>query len=173
MGSVQGKEVDGVLFMEKSKINDLNMGNNSKPGLKFVTVPTSTAVVSRAYVYLCNVKSDTGGTQWLSGRVLDWRLKGRRFKPHRRHCIVYLMSKNINSILVLVQPRKTRPFISERLLMGRKELDQTNKNQSDNELIWDLLPLTPAYCLTWSIINDSQVQINKKIQLKSIIFSYS
>ena len=58
MGSVQGKEVDGVLFMEKSKINDLNMGNNSKPGLKFVTVPTSTAVVSRAYVFLCNVQSD-------------------------------------------------------------------------------------------------------------------
>ena len=52
MGSVQGKEVDGVLFMEKTLINDLNMGNNSKPGLKFVTVPTSGAVVSRAYVFI-------------------------------------------------------------------------------------------------------------------------
>ena len=29
--------------------------------------------------------------------------------------------------LVLVQPRKTRPYITERLLMGRKELNQTNK----------------------------------------------
>ena len=28
---------------------------------------------------------------------------------------------------VLVQPRKTRPFITERLLMGRKESNQTNK----------------------------------------------
>ena len=39
-------------------------------------------------------------------------------EPHRRHCVVSL-SKNINPRLVLVQPRKTRPFITERLLMGR------------------------------------------------------
>ena len=32
--------------------------------------------------------------------------------------------------LVLVQPRKTRPFITERLLMGRKESNQTNKHVS-------------------------------------------
>ena len=57
------------------------------------------------------------GTQWLSGRVLD---SGRRFEPLRRHCVVSL-SKNINPSLELVQPRKTRPFITERLLMGRKE----------------------------------------------------
>ena len=37
------------------------------------------------------------------------------------------LSKNINPSLVLVQPRKTRPFIIERLLMGRKESNQTNK----------------------------------------------
>ena len=29
--------------------------------------------------------------------------------------------------LVLVQPRKTRPCLTERLLMGRKESNQTNK----------------------------------------------
>ena len=55
--------------------------------------------------------------QWLSGTVLDSRPKGRGFEPHRRHCVVSL-SKNINPSLVLVQPRKTRPFITERLLMG-------------------------------------------------------
>ena len=66
------------------------------------------------------------GAQWLSGRVLDSRPKGREFEPHRRHCVVSL-SKNINPSLVLVQPRKTRPFITERLLMGRKESNQTNK----------------------------------------------
>ena len=66
------------------------------------------------------------GAQWLSGRVLDSRPKGRGFEPHRRHCIVSL-SKNINPSLVLVQPRKTRPFITERLLMGHKESNkQTN-----------------------------------------------
>ena len=66
------------------------------------------------------------GAQWLSGRALDSRPKGRGFEPHRRHCVVSL-SKNINPSLVLVQPRKTRPFITERLLMGRKESNQTNK----------------------------------------------
>ena len=67
------------------------------------------------------------GAQWLSGRVFDLRPKGHGFKPHRRHCVVSL-SKNINPILVLVQPRKIRPFITERLLMGRKEANQTNKS---------------------------------------------
>ena len=64
------------------------------------------------------------GAQWLSGRVLDLRPKGRGFEPHRRHCVVSL-SKNINPSLVLVQPRKTCPFITERLLMGRKESNQS------------------------------------------------
>ena len=58
--------------------------------------------------------------------MLDSRPRGLGFKPHRRHCVVSL-SKNINPSLVLVQPRKTRPYITERLLMGRKESNQTNK----------------------------------------------
>ena len=51
------------------------------------------------------------------------------FEPHRRHCVVSL-SKNINPSLVLVQPRKTRPFITERLLMGRKESNQTKQTKN-------------------------------------------
>ena len=40
------------------------------------------------------------------------------------------LSKNINPSLVLVQPRKIRLFITERLLMGRKESNkQTNKTK--------------------------------------------
>ena len=73
------------------------------------------------------------GAQWLSGRVLDSRPKGRGFEPHRRHCVVSL-SKNSNPSLVLVQPRKTRPFITERLLMGRKESNQTNKTKASSEI---------------------------------------
>ena len=58
---------------------------------------------------------DFMGAQWLSGRVLlDSRPKGSGFEPHRHHWVVSL-SKNINPSLVLVQPRKTRPFITERL----------------------------------------------------------
>ena len=30
------------------------------------------------------------GAQLLSGRVLDYRLRGRGFDPHRRHCVVVL-----------------------------------------------------------------------------------
>ena len=77
---------------------------------------------------LCIIYSDylyCMGAQRLSGRVLDSRRRGRGFEPHRRHCIVSL-SKNINPSLVLVEPRKTRP-LAERLLMGRKESNQTNK----------------------------------------------
>ena len=66
------------------------------------------------------------GTQWLSGRVLDSRLRGCVFEPHRHYCVVSL-NKNINPSFVLVQPRKTRPFITERLLMGHKESNQRNK----------------------------------------------
>ena len=55
--------------------------------------------------------------------MFDLRLRGSGFKPHWRHCVMSL-SKNINPSLVLVQPRKTRPFITERLLMGRKESNQ-------------------------------------------------
>ena len=58
--------------------------------------------------------------------MLDLIPRGRRFEPHRRHCVVSL-SKNINPSLVLVQPRKTRPFITEILLMGPKESNQTKK----------------------------------------------
>ena len=56
--------------------------------------------------------------------MLDSRLKGLGYEPHRRHCFVSL-SKNINPSLVLDQPRKTCPFINERLLIGRKESIQT------------------------------------------------
>ena len=83
--------------------------------------------------------------QWLSGRVLNWRPRGRGFEPHRRHCVVSL-SKNINPSLVLVQPRKTRPFITERLLMGRKESNQTKPLYS--RLSLTQLCITQYYHLT-------------------------
>ena len=76
----------------------------------------------------CTFKYLHTGVRERSGRVLDLRPKGRVFEPHRRHCVVSL-SKNINPSLVLVQPRKTRPFITERLLMGRKKSSQTNKKK--------------------------------------------
>ena len=51
--------------------------------------------------------------------------------------LVYFLEEYFNNILpkflqlspslVLVQPRKTHPYLTERLLMGRKESKQTNK----------------------------------------------
>ena len=69
-------------------------------------------------------------TQWYSGRVLDSRWRGSGFEPHRSHCVVSL-SKNIKSSLVLVQLRKTSPLKTERLLMGHKESNQTNRHFCD------------------------------------------
>ena len=70
------------------------------------------------------------------------------------------LSKNNSPSLVLVQPRKTRPFITERLLMGRKESDQTNKQN-----------ILANYCTTFDYLfelirerrlyNDSSEFINK------------
>ena len=60
------------------------------------------------------------------GSVEECFTQDRGCEPHRRHCVVSL-SKNIYPSLVLAQPRKTRPFITERLLMGHKESNQTNK----------------------------------------------
>ena len=54
------------------------------------------------------------GAQWLSGRVLDSRQRGHGFEPN---CFVSLS----NPSLVMVEPRKTCLFRTERLLMGRKE----------------------------------------------------
>ena len=73
-----------------------------------------------------NFSLDCHGSAVASGRVLDLRPKGRGFEPHRRQCVVVL-EQDIYPSLVLVQPSKTHPYITERLLMGRKESNQTNK----------------------------------------------
>ena len=47
-------------------------------------------------------------------------------------------ARHINPSLVLVPPRKTRPYLTERLLMGRKESNRTNKQtnkQTDKKYI--------------------------------------
>ena len=40
--------------------------------------------------HLLGLDARKPGAQWLSGRVLDSRPKGRGFEPHRRHCVVVL-----------------------------------------------------------------------------------
>ena len=89
------------------------------------------------------------GAQWLSGRKLDSRLRGRVFELHKRHCIVSF-SKNINPSLVLVQPRKTCPFITERLLMGRKESNQTKYSEQHSVLIQDHIRNSTVFIWVWT-----------------------
>ena len=41
-------------------------------------------------VWLAVNHNTSMGVQWLSGRVLDLRQRGRQFELHRRHCVVVL-----------------------------------------------------------------------------------
>ena len=55
-------------------------------------------------VYCVNANKDAkahfdfffSGAQWLSGRVLDSRPKGRGFEPHRHHCVVSLSKTHLS-----------------------------------------------------------------------------
>ena len=76
----------------------------------------------------------TKGAQWLSGRELDSRPRGRRLKLNRHHSAVVSLARHIYPSLVQVQPRKTCPCLTLRLLMGRKESNQTNKKGMTNHV---------------------------------------
>ena len=51
------------------------------------------------------------------------------YEIHVKYCLNQptFDARHIYPSLVLVQPRKIRPYITERLLMGRKESKQTKK----------------------------------------------
>ena len=87
--------------------------------------------------------------------VLDSRPKDRGFELHRRHCVVSL-SKNITPSLVLVQPRKTRPFIIERLLMTRKNQIKQNKSKYKTQVSFCFtfpanVTVNKNTCITWNL----------------------
>ena len=62
-----------------------------------------------------------------SGSMVECLTGDRRARGSSLTGVTALWSRHIYPSLVLVQPRKTRPYITEKLLMGRKELNQTNK----------------------------------------------
>ena len=86
-------------------------------------------VDSQCLIYILCTSVLVLGAQWLSGRVLDSRPRGRGFEPHQRHCVVALEQDTFYPSLVLVQPRKTHPCLTERLLMGRKDSNQTKQTK--------------------------------------------
>ena len=50
--------------------------------------PGQTAFLDRPFWQAVSIRNL--GAQWLSGRVLDSRPRGRGFEAHRRHCVVVL-----------------------------------------------------------------------------------
>ena len=56
-----------------------------------------------------------------------FKLMGKKIFTILRSNLSKLVCYSFFPSLVLVQPRKTRPYITERLLMGCKESNQTKK----------------------------------------------
>ena len=67
-----------------------------------------------------------------SGSVVKCLTRDRRAVGSSLSGITVLCprARHIYPNLVLVQPRKTSPYITERLMMGRKESNQTKTTQS-------------------------------------------
>ena len=72
--------------------------------------------------------------QWQSAWLETERPRVRA-SPASLRCSPW--ARHINPSLVLVKPRKTRPCLTERLLMGRKGSNQTNKHtKGPTDLSW-------------------------------------
>ena len=97
------------------------------------------------YMYLSE------GAQWPSGKVVDSRPKGPRFEP---------------------KPRKNRPCLTDRLLIGRKESNQTNKQMYLSEILcvdlanFELRARAKQFSFSMFLNNDSYFMINTQCQLK-------
>ena len=61
-----------------------------------------------------------------SGSVVDCLTQDKEAAGSSLTGITALCARHIYPILLLVQPKKTRPCLTERLLMGRKATIQTN-----------------------------------------------
>ena len=80
---------------------------------------------SHAHLIACLFKTKGSAVaQWLSA-WLETEGQRVRASPASLRCCPW--ARQIYPSLVQVQPRKTRPCITERLLMGRKESNQTKK----------------------------------------------
>ena len=125
-------------FYHKSKNNmnpDLKLGSH-RSSLIWVHLTARIALEQDTFIRslvlvgprnICPNITENLGAQWLSGWVLDSRPRGPGFEPHRHHCGCGPWAWHIYPSLVLVQPRRTHPCLTERLLMGRKESKQTKQ----------------------------------------------
>ena len=85
---------DNLIHIHKYPLCGFNKYNNGK-GLDFsFKHVVNTLLISRMCFLILHITRNIFhilyGTQWLSGRVLDSRPRGRRFEPHRGLCVVIL-----------------------------------------------------------------------------------
>ena len=87
-------------------------------------------------------RSERVHSNFISSLILAFSWCSYHFVGMSRDGVTALwsLSRHIYPSLVLVQPRKTRPYITERLLIGRKE-----SNQSINREMAELC--LPKACL--------------------------
>ena len=103
----------------------LNLEGFLKKTLKIKSALKSTGKPFKSFERTLESTIFCEGGQWLSGRELDSRPKGLRVRASSTSLCCGLWARHIYPSLVLVQPKKTRPCLTERLLMGRKESNQT------------------------------------------------
>ena len=62
-------------------------------------------------------------------------------------------ARHINPSLVLVQLMKTRPYITERLLMGRKESNQTKQTNKQTKGLFSISLKCPLFAAQTSVFS--------------------
>ena len=108
--------------------------------------------------------------QWLIGRVLNSRPRGRRFEPHRCHCIVVL--EQLHLILELCD--KTVFKVTEIFLLSTKylteiSLSDTLKYYSCDNITSFLIPFLAEENDNWSYSSDEED--DKKPDIPNILKS--
>ena len=74
-------------------------------------------------------------------------------------------ARRIYPSLVLVQPRKTRPCLTESLLMGRKESNQTNKQSYKH--VFHVCAFSPVVCFNTIFYSSIKDHGRKNITMRA------
>ena len=95
---------------------------------------------------LACIHKQSGGAQWLSGRVLDSRQRGCGFEPHRRHFVVSL-SKTHLSLLNTGSTQKGPSWHNWKIVDWdvKNQIKQTKTNRVENSVYPDQLALEASW----------------------------
>ena len=90
------------------------------------------------------------GAQWLSGRDLDSRPRGRGFEPHRRHCVVSLSKPHLS--LLSTGSTKEGPSRYNWKIADWDVRNQNKKKLAAEELTYINTGITEYWVLSLSLI---------------------